>query len=46
MLPRNTGMRGGTTETGVRGPAPLRDPTKGNTTAAAGRGTAGTGAEQ
>lgn len=45
MLPRSTGMSGDTTETGVRDPAPLRGPTRANTTAAAGQDTAGTGAE-
>lgn len=44
-LPRNTGTTGGTTGTGASGPAPSRDPTKGNITAAAARGTADTGAE-
>lgn len=44
-LPRSTGMSGDTTESGVRDPAPLRGPTRGNTTVAAGQDTAGIGAE-
>lgn len=45
MSPRNTGTSGATTETGARGPAPLRDPTKASTTAAVAQDTAGTDAE-
>lgn len=45
MLSRNTGMRGDIIGTGVKGLAPLRDPTKASTTAAVAQDTAGTGAD-
>lgn len=45
MLPRNTGMSGDTTETGVKDPAPLRDLIKASTIAAVVRDTADTDAE-
>lgn len=45
MLPRNTGMKGDITETGVKDLAPLRDPTKASTTVAVAPDMAGIGVD-
>lgn len=45
MSPRNTGMKGDITGTGVKDLAPLRGPTKASTMAAVAQGMAGIGAD-
>lgn len=45
MRPRNTGMKGDITGTGVKDRAPLRGPIKASITLAAAQDTAGTGAD-
>lgn len=45
MLPRNTGMKGDITETGVKDLVPLRGPIKANTMVAVAQDMAGIGAD-